>query len=434
VVRATATYTQRLATARLLHRFNFGPTPGQYTEFLQRGLEATQTAVLEHGPVDPGLDSVGELTLPDLGPYPVSGTPAWTAFWNSIYGGSNDMDTWWLDRMTLATYPLNERMTWFWHGHFATAISKVVYPLPMLVQNESQRSLALGNFRDLAREMVLDGALNFWLDNEMNYSYSPNENLAREFMELFTLGVGTFSQHDVTAAALALTGYDTVQWTGEVTFDAKGHYSDPLHILGTTARRDAPSFAALAVSQHENARFITDRMWYRFVSSTTTPPPDLMASFKDRNIAELVTALVRSKAWTNPANSLVKSPVEWFVGACRALRVRPSTLNVTNLLWDLSQMGQVPFDPPNVGGWPAGQAWLSGAALQYKFETAQMIVAAGDLSPLSVPASQKMQVLADWLGIPEWSRRTSTSLLAAGSDSSELMVAALCAPEFLVSA
>ena len=140
---------------------------------------------------DPGLDSIGELTLPNLGPFPVSGTPAWTTFWNDIYGGTNTMDAWWLDRMTLAHYPLTERMTWFWHGHFATAISKVIYPLPMLVQNKSQRSLALGDFRDLAKAMVLDGALNFWLDNEDNYSFAPNENLAREFMELFTLGVGT---------------------------------------------------------------------------------------------------------------------------------------------------------------------------------------------------------------------------------------------------
>jgi uncharacterized protein (DUF1800 family) len=374
------------------------------------------------------------LTLPDLGGFPVTGTPAWTAFWNDIYGGSNDMDTWFMDRMTLANYPLTERMTWFWHGHFATAISKVIYPLPMLVQNKAQRSYALGNFRDLAKSMVLDGALNYWLDNEVNYSFAPNENLAREFMELFTLGVGKFSQDDVTAAARALTGYGTVQWTGQVSYDPKAHYSEPVRILGTTARLDGPSLVELVTSQHQNAKFITERMWYRFVSTTTTPPPDLTASFSDRNIAELVTALVHSSAWTNPKNSLVKSPVEWFVGACRALRVRPSTLDVTNLLWDLSQMGQVPFDPPNVGGWPAGQAWLSGAALQYKFEVAQMIVAAGDLSPISVPSSKRVQACADWLGIPEWSRRSASSLAAAGSDSSEMVVAALCAPEFLVSA
>ena len=431
-MRATAGYTQRLATARLLHRFSFGPTPGQYSEYLQRGLEATQEAVLQHGVADPGLDSIGELTLPNLGPFPVSGTPAWTTFWNDIYGGTNTMDAWWLDRMTLAHYPLTERMTWFWHGHFATAISKVIYPLPMLVQNKSQRSLALGDFRDLAKAMVLDGALNFWLDNEDNYSFAPNENLAREFMELFTLGVGTFTQDDVTAAAKALTGYSTVLWTGEVTYDPKGHYSEPVNILGTTARLDGPGFAELAVSQHQNAKFITDRLWYRFVSSTTTPPADLMASFSRRNVAELVSALVHSSAWTNPANSLVKSPVEWFVGACRAMRVQPSKLDPTNLFWDLSQMGQIPFDPPNVGGWPSGQAWLSSAALQYKFEVAQMIVAAGDLSPLSVPASKRVQACANWLGIPEWSRRTGTTL-AAASDSSEFAVAALCSPEFLVS-
>lgn len=429
-----ASYEQRLATARLLHRFNFGPTPGQYVEMLQRGLEATRATVLEHGLDDPGVNSAPALTLPDLGPYPTANTAAWTAFWNSIYGGNNELVLWWLDRMTLATYPLTERMTWFWHGHFATSISKVVYPLPMQVQNNTQRRLALGSFRDMAREMVLDGALNFWLDNEENYLSSPNENLAREFMELFTLGVGKFTQADVTAAACALTGYETTQWTGGVTFNASGHYSKPLSILGKHALLDAPGFAALVVSLRQNAAFIPDRMWFRFMSSTTTPPAELETSFKNRDIASLVSALVHSSAWTNPANSLVKSPVEWFVGACRALKVQPSSLNQTDLQWDLSQMGQIPFNPPNVGGWPSGQAWLSGAALQYKFAVAQLVVAAGDLSPLSVSSSKMVQACADWLGVPEWSRRTASSLSAATSSPAEMATAALCTPEYLVSA
>jgi len=433
-VRATASYEQRLATARLLHRFNFGPTPGQYEDLLQRGLEATRETVLKHGIEDPGLNSAPALTLPDLGPYPTPNTSAWTAFWNSIYGGNNQLVTWWLDRMTLASYPLNERMTWFWHGHFATSISKVVYPLPMQVQNNTQRKLALGNFRDLAREMVLDGALNFWLDNEENYVESPNENLAREFMELFTLGVGKFTQDDVTSAAMALTGYETTQWTGAVSLNATGPYSKPITILGRTAPFNAQGFAALVVSLRQNANFISDRLWFRFVSSTTSPPPNLAAHFNDRDVASLVNALVRSSAWTNPANALVKSPVEWFVGACRALKVQPSSLNQTNLQWDLSQMGQIPFNPPNVGGWPSGQAWLSGAALQYKFAVAQLVVAAGDLSPLSVPSSKMVQACADWLGVPEWSRRTANSLAAATSNPSEMVTAALCAPEYLVSA
>jgi uncharacterized protein (DUF1800 family) len=433
VVERTATYTQRLVTARLLHRFNFGPTPGQYAALLQQGVGAVQATVLERGTVDPPRESILGPRLRDLGPYPSSSAAA-TAFYEAMNQGNTELVTRWLDQMVLARYPLVERMTWFWHGHWATSISKVAYPLPMQIQNGTLRAFALANFEDMAKKMVIDGALNFWLDNEENYVSSPNENLAREFMELFTLGVNKFNQHDVTSAALALTGYQTVQSNGDVTFMPKQHYSKPLSVRGVTGPLNAEGLASLVVSLHQNATYITERMWFRFVSATSKPPTTLASSFATRDIATLVEALVRSPAWGDPSNALVKSPVEWFVGACRALRVRPSTLSSSDLQWCLSQMGQIPFNPPNVGGWPYGEAWLNGAALQYRFDLAQMIVAKGDLEPLKVPASKMVQACADWLGVAEWSRRTSSTLAASTSDSSQLAIAALCAPEYVVSA
>jgi uncharacterized protein (DUF1800 family) len=426
------TYAQRLATSRLVHRFNFGPTPGQYAELLQRGVAAAQATVLQQGLADPGIASLVTPNLPNLGPYPPSNTPASTAFWNAIYAGQTELVSWWLDRMYLSDYPLTERMTWFWHGHWATSVSKVFYPLPM--QNDTLRKYALANFEDMAKAMVVDGAFNYWLDNEENYVTSPNENLARELMELMTLGVNKFTQDDVTAAAHALTGYSTNIATGAVTFVPSQHYDKPVSILGTRAKLNAETLASLLVSKKQNAKFITDRMWFRFVSGSTTPPPSLVESFAGRDISFLVSALVGSRAWTNPANSLVKSPVEWFVGACRALRVRPSSVNVSNTQWSLYQMGQIPFNPPNVGGWPYGQAWLSGVALQYRFDLAQSIVTAGDLSPLSVPKSKMVEACADWLGVPEWSRRTAGVLASATETPSELVLAALLSPEYVVSA
>ncbi|HWD94876.1 MAG TPA: DUF1800 family protein [Acidimicrobiales bacterium] len=430
----TASYAQRLAISRLVHRFNFGPTPGQYTDLLHRGVAATQVDVLEHGVADSGLDSLSALHLPNLGRIPQGDTAASTAFWNAIYIDQTKLVSWWLDRMYLSRYPLAERMTWFWHGHWATAISKVMYPLAMQKQNNTLRKFALGNFEEMTKVMVVDGALNYWLDNEENYLTSPNENLARELMELMTLGVNKFSQHDVTAAARALTGYSTNLSTGAVGFDKKQHYAKPVTILGKTAEFNAETLASLIVSRAENAQFIADRMWFRFVSGTTKPPAPLAASFASRDISSLVSSLVRSAAWSEPANSLVKSPVEWFVGACRALKVRPSKLNAGDTQWSLTQMGQMPFNPPNVGGWPYGQAWLSGVAFQYRFELAQSLVAVGDLSPLSVPKSKMVQACADWLGVPEWSRRTGSALAAATGTPSELAIAALLSPEYVVSA
>jgi uncharacterized protein (DUF1800 family) len=433
-VTSTATYAERLVTSRLVHRFNFGPKPGQYAELLQRGVGATRATVLEHGIADPGLASLAPLDLPNLGPIPTAGTSANTAFWDKIFAGQTEFVGWWLDRMYLSNHPLTERMTWFWHGHWATAVSKVFYPLPMQKQNNTMRKYALGNFADMAKEMVVDGALNYWLDNEENYLASPNENLARELMELMTLGVNNFTQSDVTAAARALTGYSTNISTGAVSFDPSQHYSKPVTILGTTKEFNAETLASLIVARADNQKFITDRLWFRFVSGSTKPPASLSASFARRDISSLVSALVSSSAWSSPANSLVKSPVEWFVGACRALRVRPSTLNVNDTQWSLTQMGQIPLNPPNVGGWPYGQAWLSGVAFQYRFDLAQSVATAGDLSPLSVPKSKILQACADWLGVPEWSRRTAGTLMAAAGTPSEFVVAALLSPEYVVSA
>ncbi len=433
-VSPSASFAQRLATARLLHRFNFGPRPGQYTEMLQRGLEATQATVLAHGLEDPAADSIVAPVFTNLGQIPDGNSPSVTAFWNAVYSGQTELISWWLDRMVAADYPLTERMTWFWHGHWATSVDKVIYPLTMQKQNDKLRKYALGNFRDMAKEMVVDGAFNFWLDNEENYLSSPNENLARELMELMTIGVNNFTQHDVTSAARALTGYSTNLPNGDVTFDAQQHYSHPLTVLGTTSKLDAQSLASLIVSKDLNVKFITERMWFRFVSGTTKPPATLMSSFATRDNYSLVSALVRSNAWTNPANSLVKSPIEWFVGACRAMKLRPSSMNAGTLQWYLAQMGQLPFNPPNVGGWPYGQAWLSGAAFQYRFMALELMVAQGDLSPLSVPKSEMVQACADWLGVPEWSSRTANTLAASSATPIEFATVALLSPEYMVSA
>ena len=433
-VSLTTSYQERLAIARLLHRFNFGPTPGQYADLVRHGLDATRATVLQHGVADPGIDSVKPLVLADLGPFPDGSAAKSNQFWNRIQKDSSDLIMGWLDRMVAARHPLTERMTWFWHGHWATSISSVTYPLTMNKQNSTLRSHALGNFMAMAKEMVVDGALNIWLNNNENYIAAPNENLAREFMELMTIGVNHYTQLDVAAAALALTGYSTVQSNGTVTLNRKEHFSVPVGILGKTAVYDAESLAELVVSRKDNVQFITDRMWFRFVSGTSAPPPTLAESFAGRDIASLVESLVHSPAWTDPANALVKSPVEWFVGACRALKVRPSSLDHDATQWLLSQMGQLPFNPPNVGGWTYGEAWLNGVAFQYRFQLAQNIVAKGDLSPLDVQPLNMVQACADWLGIPQWSRRTANALTLALATPSELALGAILSPEYMVSA
>ncbi len=416
-----------------MHRFNFGPKPGQFAELLGSGLGPTQAAILEHGRVDPGLNSIGALELTNLGQLPTATSAEQTAFWNQVYADHTKAISWWLDCMYASDYPLTERMTWFWHGHWATSLEKVVFANAMMKQISTLRTHSLGNFRDIARSMVVDGAFQYWLDNEENYLSSPNENLARELMELMVLGVNKFTQDDVRAASYALTGYSVNVLTGAVNFKPSQHYSKPVTILGTHASLNAETLAELIVSRPENAKFIPARLWFRLVSGTTSPPTALEESFANRDIATLVDALVHSSAWTDPANSLVKAPVEWFIGACRALQVRPSSLEAALTQSQLGEMGQLPLFPPNVGGWPFGQAWLNGVAFQYRYDAAQSIVQAGDLGPLKVPRSKMVQACADWLGVARWSARTAKDLESATGDPEDLAIAALVSPEYVVS-
>jgi uncharacterized protein (DUF1800 family) len=134
--------------------------------------------------------------------------------------------------------------------------------------------------------------------------------------------------------------------------------------------------------------------------------------------------------------AMVKSPVEWFISACRALELTPSALKTpAQMINFLEKLGQVPFAPPNVGGWPAGEAWLSSAAAQYRLAFATWLVKQSELRVLnSLTPAQRMMQSADWLGVPEWSPRTKTALRGAQSDPTQFALLALCSPEYIVSA
>jgi uncharacterized protein (DUF1800 family) len=133
---------------------------------------------------------------------------------------------------------------------------------------------------------------------------------------------------------------------------------------------------------------------------------------------------------------LVKSPVEWFISSCRALSITPSQLtNPNNLISYLNKLSQVPFSPPNVGGWPTDEAWLSSASAQFRFAFAQWFIKQGDISPISnLARGQRVDAIADWLGIAELSDRTKMALQGAEADPKRLILLALCSPEYIVSA
>lgn len=430
-----ADISERAQIARVLHRFGFGPKPGQFEDAVSKGLAKTQTEILTPVGPDLAISTVVAPAITDLGPWPQHNSPQVAPFTAALASQNNALLVWWLDRMALAEHPLHERMTWFWHGHFATSVDKVLYPLPMYNQNKTLRKFALGDFSELANAMMLDGALLLWLDANQNVAAAPNENLAREFMELFTIGVGNFTEADVQAVAKGLTGYKVIPSNGEVTLAPWLHDNTPLQFLGTSGVFDAPAIVAYLTSLPACRAFVPARLWYHFYD-TATPQPDsrVADAFATRDIAQAVAALVRHPSLANPIHAQVKSPVMWFVGACRALGLRPSALDDPDAIVDsLTNLAQVPFRPPSVGGWPDGRAWINVASAQFRISLAQYLVARGDLSPITtVGPRARIEVLALWLGVDQWTATTRSVLARAQHDPAAVTALALSAPEYLV--
>ena len=433
-----ATQRERLEIARLSHRFGFGPRPGEFAAALKMGVSAYRIEATTVPAIDTGLAVITEPVITDLGKRPSPNTPEVIPFAQAMRAQSLQMVLWWLDRMALSNHGLSERMVWFWHGHWATSIDKINYPLPMFTQNKTLRTYALGNFKEMSRAMINDGALQIWLDGGDSTLKAPNENLSRELMELFVLGVNRYSEDDVKALAKVLTGYQINNSSGKVTFNLKRHDPSAVTLLGSSAIFSGESVSDYLVARDDCATFIAERLWYRFVSSSQPLPTDstIKKAFAERNIASAVTALASDVAMRDPNNSLVKAPVEWFISACRALQITPSKLDSSNqLISHLQKLVQVPFSPPNVGGWPTDEAWLSSASAQYRIAFAKWLIKQGDLTPItSLSQNARVAKSADWLGISAWSNRTQGALRNAVGDPAEFVLLALCSPEYVVSA
>lgn len=426
---------KRLEIARLYNRFGFGPRPGEYIQALTVGVSATKQSLLNPPAIDSGAVALPIVT--DLGKRPEPNTPEVIAFARGLRTQNDAIELWWLDQMVATNKPLQEKMVWFWHGHWATSIGKVNYAMPMLAQNQTFRKYARGNFNDFAKAMFSDGALQIWLDGGDNTVKAPNENLSREMMELFLLGVNRYSESDVKELARAFTGYQVSRSSGVVIYDEKRRDTKSVTVLGKSAVMSPEDAINHLVSQPNCAQFIAERIWYRFISSQEALPanhPSINA-FANRDLASLIAALVNGADLANPQYEMVKSPVEWFVGVCRALSLTPSKLDSFNKLHGyLDKLSQIPFSPPNVGGWPADEAWLSSASAQFRITFATWLVGQADLSAIQerIPTA-RAAYLADLLGIVEWSPRTAFALREVRDVVPRLVILAICSPEYVVS-
>jgi uncharacterized protein (DUF1800 family) len=285
-----------------------------------------------------------------------------------ITSDAHRLQAWWLYRALFTPDPLTERLALLWHDHFATSQLKVEDVAAMRAQNETFRRLGQGPFGDLLRAMLRDPALLEWLDAPANRSGKPNENLARELMELFTLGAGRFSEDDVKNAARALTGLAVVQ--GRFQIRPQDHDAGEKTILGKTERFDADLLADHLLLQPALADRLAWRLCAAFLGEGVAEPAahrELADRLRGDNlhIGRAVETILRSELFFSERNlhARVSDPVGFVVGTVRALErfdPPPSTLLLAE--WT-ARLGQELFYPPNVGGWPGGRGWLSGRAV-----------------------------------------------------------------------
>jgi uncharacterized protein (DUF1800 family) len=290
---------------------------------------------------------------------------------------------WWLQRMAKGPRPFQEKMTLFWHGHFATSFEKVRDSYYMWRQNELFRRMATGNWLELLTEAGKDPAMLVWLDQAQSRKDHPNENFAREVMELFALGEGHYTEKDITEAARALTGWSLDPEPQKFMYRPFIHDNGEKTVLGKTGNLDGDDFLAQIVAQPQAANFITAKLWNFFAGEM--PSPELNAGLADlfrrggNNFKPLMRVIFLTEEFYSPSvvRNEIKSPVQWLVGSCRMLECElPPPLVSTNLLRSL---GQDLFAPPNVKGWDGGLAWITTNNLLARYNQAAML-AQGDMA------------------------------------------------------
>jgi uncharacterized protein (DUF1800 family) len=289
---------------------------------------------------------------------------------------------WWLDRMAYGPRPFQEKMTLFWHGHFATSIEKVRQApnssYLMWRQNELFRRLATDNWLRLMIEAGRDPAMLVWLDQWQSRKEHPNENYARESMELFSLGEGHYTETDVTEAARALTGWSYIPEQSSFVYRPTYHDNGVKTVLGLTGALTGEDFLAQVIRQPQASIFITGKLWNFFAGQM--PSPELNQALADsltthgNYFKPFLRVMFRSEEFY--ADSIirndVKSPVQWLVGSARMLQCQlPPPLISTAIIRGL---GQDLFAPPNVKGWDGGMSWITTNTLLDRYNDAATIV------------------------------------------------------------
>lgn len=278
------------------------------------------------------------------------------------------LKAWWFHEMVETNSPLTERLVLFWHNHFTSSLRKVKWPQLLYQQNQLFRRHAMGSFASLLRAIVTDPAMLMYLDGRTNRVGKPNENFARELLELFTLGEGQgYTEADIREAARALTGWRLRPRDGVAKFVSRRHDDGAKTFLRQRGNFRESDIITILLEQSRVAEHITEKMWRTFVSYKINKQTvrKLARIFRQSGyrIRPLLKALLMSKEFRDPANrgTLIKSPIDLIVGAVRLLDVRMNSAKP--LVRFSKRLGQDLFDPPNVKGWPGGKTWITSSTL-----------------------------------------------------------------------
>ncbi len=341
-------WSNRLS-AHLLRRAGFGGTIGEIKSAQKSGLNPTLDRLFNTSSADSyneEMATAGRL---------VSGSQ-----------DSRSLAAWWLLRMVQSPCPLIEKMTLFWHGHFATGADKVKDARAMLRQNILLRKYSLGKFEPLVQQLSRDVAMLVFLDSEDNRKTRPNENYSRELMELFCLGPGNYTETDIKEIARCFTGWEVRR--GKFKFNAHQHDNQTKSFLGQKGNYDGDDAVRIVLQQDAAARFISRKLIRFFVFDDEEISPELVAPLAERlresgfDIGRTVRTILASRIFYSEAaiGRKIKSPVELAVGF---LRFFGASVNMQDLSNRLARLGQLPLYPPNVKGWDGGRSWINASTV-----------------------------------------------------------------------
>lgn len=281
---------------------------------------------------------------------------------------------WWFNRMLKTKAPLREKMTLFWHDHFATSIQKVGQPVLLVKQNELFRDHAFGNFRELTQKIVRDPAMMLYLDTQRSSKTQPNENFAREIMELFTLGEGNYTEEDVKQAARAFTGYQLNRLNGEVMQSERAWDQGEKTIFGETGPYNGKDVVNLIFKKDACAKFMVTKLWefFAYEKPVDSAMDDLAATFRknDYLLKPVLREIFLSREFYGEKSmaTQIKSPVQYLVQLLKELAMGSAPLGFP--IMGQTQLGQVLFMPPNVAGWDWGKAWINTNTLLTRYNLA----------------------------------------------------------------